>query len=232
MARGAAATGNTPTPGDAPRRDFELPGYDLHAGEPEHVVGKPRKGVGNRMFSHVSTRQRVAGPGFGHPSPVTARRGLSIAVEERPRLLVEPVLRPLHARTVKDCSRGSQPVGSVLLCQDVSGRVRRCQVCQMPLPVARRTPLHGALTEGQVRRGEPAHRSLRAGGGDTRFEGWPSKGDRPLTCSIRTRGGLLAAAPLQGEGHSSRITTPPWRSKNSCRCTRRGCARRRASTTT
>jgi hypothetical protein len=33
----------------------------------------------------------------------------------------------IHARTLKDRSRGSQPVGSVLLCQDVSGCVRTCQ---------------------------------------------------------------------------------------------------------
>ena len=39
---------------------------------------------------------------------------------------VELVFPRLHPWMLKDCSRGSQPVGNVLLCQDVSGRVRTC----------------------------------------------------------------------------------------------------------
>ena len=47
---------------------------------------------------------------------------------------VELVFRRLHAWTLKDRSAGSQPVGNVLLCQEVSGRVRGCQSHRTPLP--------------------------------------------------------------------------------------------------
>ena len=49
----------------------------------------------------------------------------------------EPVFRRLHAWTLKYRSRESQPVGTVLLSQHVSERVRRCHVCRIPLPASR-----------------------------------------------------------------------------------------------
>ena len=58
---------------------------------------------------------------------------------------VELVFRRLHAWTLKDRSRGSQPVGNVLLCQDVSGRVRGCQSHRTPPPAAGRTLRLGLL---------------------------------------------------------------------------------------
>jgi hypothetical protein len=86
----------------------------------------------------------------------------------------ELVFRRLHAWTLKDRSRRSQPVGNLLLCQDVSGRVRRCPGCRTRLLTARRTPPYEQLVRGRVSGDGIARRSLRARDGDTRFERWPS----------------------------------------------------------
>ena len=60
---------------------------------------------------------------------------------------VSNLFRLLHAWTLTDRSWGSQPVGNVLLSQDLSGRVRRCQSHRTPPPArwlrCRTAPLIG-----------------------------------------------------------------------------------------
>ena len=65
-----------------------------------------------------------------------------------PRVVL--VFRRLHAWTLTDRSRGSQAVGNVLLCQDVSGRVRRCQRHRTPPPTTGRNAPVGACVRGQA----------------------------------------------------------------------------------
>ena len=65
---------------------------------------------------------------------------------------VELVFRRLHAWTLKDRSAGSQPVGNVLLCQDVSGRVRGCRSHRTPPPTGGRAlPAGASLGSASVR---------------------------------------------------------------------------------
>ena len=110
---------------------------------------------------------------------------------------VELVFRRLHAWTLPDRPRGSQPVGNVPLCQDVSGRVGRCPGCRMRLPTARRNSTVGALFRGlgPSRRTYPAdHRRQASALGIPR----PNSVTRPGSASIRSAPLRPSAAVIAG----------------------------------